>query len=208
MQTKIDVQRERALWDMGLTQVAGLDEVGRGCLAGPVLAAAVVIPPYCTLLDGVTDSKKLTARRREALYPLIRAQALSVAIGMASVAEIDQINILQATYLAMRRALKRLPAYDHVLIDGRRPSDPCGFGAYTAVIQGDQSSYAIACASIIAKVIRDRLMQRLALRYPGYGWEHNAGYATQAHRDALLRLGITSFHRRSFAPVRAAIVSM
>lgn len=198
----ITLEREQALWDTGHARIAGVDEVGRGCLAGPVLAAAVILPPDCAPLPEVTDSKKLSAHRREALYPQIRAQAQAVALGMAGVAEIDRINILQATYLAMRRALARLPAHDFVLIDGRPPKDPTGFGPHQGVIGGDRKSYAIACASILAKVVRDRLMQRLARRHPGYGWEHNAGYGTQAHRDALQTLGITPLHRQSYAPVR------
>jgi ribonuclease HII len=196
---------ETRLWQQGLLNVAGLDEVGRGCLAGPVVAAAVLIPPNCQPIPGVQDSKKLSASRRQHLDQQIRQQAAAIAIGAASAREIEQLNILQATYLAMGRALERLIAsapYDHVLIDGRDPKRP-QFGTYTAVIDGDALSYAIACASIVAKVRRDRFMTQLARRHPGYGWEKNAGYGTAQHLQALEKLGITPAHRRTFAPVQS-----
>lgn len=192
---------ESQLWQQGLLKVVGVDEVGRGCLSGPVVAAAVLLPPYCSRLPGVCDSKQLTPAQRLVLFQLIRQQALTVGVGLATVTEIDQINILQATYRAMQRALSRIGSYDHALIDGR-PIKQVGMGSYTAIVDGDASSYAIACASIIAKVRRDRFMQRLAQRYPGYGWERNAGYGTKEHLTALQKLGVTPWHRLSFAPVR------
>jgi ribonuclease HII len=164
------------------------------------------MPPNGRKIAGVRDSKTLSLAQRERLEPLIRARALAVGVGAASVAEIDRLNIYHATHLAMRRAIARLGGHDHVLVDGNRI---VGFeahvGPYTSIVDGDATCYSIACASIVAKVVRDRLMTRLAARYPGYGWEHNAGYATPDHREALSTLGPTPFHRRSFAPVQAAI---
>jgi ribonuclease HII len=154
----------------------------------------------------VRDSKQLSRLQREHLYPIILRRAAAVSIGAASVVEIDRLNIYHATTLAMRRAITRLPGYDHVVIDGLRIR---GFeqqvGSYTAIVDGDAHCYTIACASIIAKVVRDRLMERLAHRYPGYGWERNVGYATRAHRDGIRDLGVTPFHRRSFAAVAQAL---
>ncbi len=184
--------------------MAGLDEVGRGPLAGPVVAAAVVLneaaaPP------GLDDSKKLSARQREALSVQLRTVAL-IGIGAASVAEIDRLNILAASLLAMRRALDSLAwrmgrLADLALVDGNQsPGLPC---RTELVIKGDSRSASIAAASIIAKVARDRAMAALARECPGYGWERNAGYATARHRAALIRLGPTVHHRRSFAPVAA-----
>ncbi|MEM7018734.1 MAG: ribonuclease HII [Pseudomonadota bacterium] len=192
---------EDKLWQQGQLRIVGVDEVGRGCLSGPVLAAAVLIPPDCQMLEGVADSKKVSRAQREALYPQILAQALSVAIGAVSVADIDRINIRNASYLAMQRALQRVGQYDHALIDGQ-DNPHIELGPHTAVIGGDRKSYAVACASIIAKVVRDRAMQQLAMRYPGYGWESNAGYGVKAHLQALETLGITPLHRRSYAPVK------
>ncbi len=126
-----------------------------------------------------------------------------VAVGAASVAEIDRINIYHASHLAMRRALRRIGAYDHVLVDGRRIAGFDDVGPHTAVVDGDALCYAIACASVVAKVTRDRLLARLALRHPGYGWERNAGYSTREHLEALRTLGVTPHHRRSFAPSRS-----
>lgn len=183
--------------------IAGLDEVGRGPLAGPVVAAAVVL---LKPLDGLKDSKTLSARRREALTEALRrpGQAL-IGLGAASVSEIDALNILGATMLAMQRALARLPAVpDLALVDGNRiPDLPC---SAKSIVGGDGSVPAIAAASIIAKVTRDRLMARLDRRHPGYGWSKNAGYPTAEHRRALARLGICKHHRRSFGPVKALVV--
>ncbi|WP_407080038.1 ribonuclease HII [Candidatus Venteria ishoeyi] len=199
-----DLILENELWANGQLRVIGVDEVGRGCLSGPVLTAAVMLPPDTIPLAGVTDSKKLSLKQREAIYDNIKQQALAFAIGAASVAEIDRINILNATYLAMQRAMSRLQPWDHALIDGR-DTKKHDLGVHTAVIGGDQKSYSIACASIIAKVVRDRLMRHLAVKNPGYGWETNAGYGTKAHLSGLEKLGATRWHRRSFAPVKKFI---
>ena len=174
---------EREHWQQGRTVIVGADAVGVASLSGPVVAAAVAWPPYARRIPGVRDSKMLSRTQRERLYPHIRRRALVVGIGAASVAEIDRINIYHATNLAMRRAICRVAGREHVLIDGLRVY---GFqehvGSYTAIVRGDAKCYSIAAASIVAKVIRDRLMDRLASRYPHYGWEHNAGYATLDHR--------------------------
>ncbi len=200
-----DLQAEAGLWAQGFTRVAGVDEVGLGSLSGPVVAAAVVIPPGCEPLAGVRDSKTLSAEARLRLYHAIRAQALSVGVAAASVAEIERLNVLRATHAAMGRALARVAPCEHALIDGRPIKTLDLLGPHTAIVDGDASCYAIACASIVAKVVRDRLMRLLALRFPGYGWERNAGYGTPEHLDALRRLGVTALHRRSFAPIRAVL---
>lgn len=202
----LDDRQERA-WGWPGRPVAGIDEVGRGPLAGPVTAAAVLLPAgglRPDLASALADSKTLSAARRQTLAPLIRAQC-TVALGWASVAEIDRLNILQATWLAMGRALAALPVPPvAVLVDGNRlpPDLPC---PGDPVVGGDGRCLSIAAASIVAKVARDAAMARLAERHPGYGWERNAGYGTAAHRAALARLGATEHHRRSFAPVRAAL---
>ena len=195
---------ERAHWNDGRAVIVGADAVGVACLSGPVLAAAVAMPPFARRIPGVRDSKMLSRGQRERLYPLIMRRALAVGIGAASVAEIDRINIYHATNLAMRRAICRIQGRDHVLIDGLRVHRlEDHVGPYTAIVRGDAKCYSIAAASIVAKVIRDRLMDRLAARHPHYGWEHNAGYATATHRRGIEHHGITPFHRRSFARVRA-----
>ena len=184
----------------------GCDAVGVACLSGPVVAAAVAMPPNRRRIPGVRDSKTLSRAQRERLYPLIRSRAIAIGLGAASVAEIDRLNIYHATTLAMRRAVCRIVDRDYVLIDGLRIQ---GFeshaGPYTAIVDGDAHCYSIAAASVVAKVVRDRLMDRLAGRYPQYGWEHNAGYATAAHRRGIEDHGVTPFHRRSFARVRIAL---
>ena len=182
--------------------MVGVDECGVGSLCGPVVAAACIVPAHCRRIEGVRDSKQLSAAQRERLAPLIRAQALAVGVGAASVAEIDRINIYHATHLAMRRALRRLDGYDHVLVDGRAIRDFDDVGPHSTIVKGDVSSYAIACASIVAKTTRDRLLRLLAVRHPGYGWERNAGYASREHLDAIDELGITPHHRRSFRAAR------
>jgi ribonuclease HII len=177
-----------------------MDEVGRGPLAGPVVAAAVVFPLDVRPLRGLRDSKLLSAARREALAARIRCVALAVAVGAASVHEIDRVNIRRATVLAMRRALARLPVQpQHLLIDGL-PIPDLGL-PHQAIVDGDVHCHSIAAASIIAKVVRDRLMQRLDHRYPRYGWGTNRGYGTEEHLAAIDRFGPTPHHRYTFEPV-------
>jgi ribonuclease HII len=199
-----DLAAEQQHWSAGRTRVAGVDAVGLGCLCGPVVAAAVILSPDSAMIEGVRDSKMLSAAQRERLIDDIVAQALVVGVGAASVAEIERINVRNAEILAFRRALARLGSYDHALVDGR-PHKNIDFGPYTAIVDGDASSYSIACASIIAKVIRDRLMRRLSARYPSYGWEHNVGYSTRQHLDAIAEQGPTPFHRRTYAPIRSVL---
>lgn len=181
--------------------IAGVDEVGRGPLAGPVVACAVVMPPDQRAIRGVDDSKRLSAPERQRLAARIFETAVSVGVGAASVREIDRVNIYHATVIAMRRSLRRLTVVpNHVVIDGKpiRTLETL----HTAIVGGDACCYSIACASIIAKVTRDRLMRALAGRYPDYRWENNVGYATMAHLEGMLGHGITPHHRRSFIPVR------
>lgn len=195
-----DDAEERAARAAGYACVCGIDEAGRGPLAGPVVAAAVVLPPGLAL-PGLNDSKKLTARRREALYTQLREdERVLIGVGMAAAAEIDRLNILRATHAAMARAVAALPtAVDFCLIDGLPvPQFPL---PQRALVKGDARCLSIAAASIVAKVTRDRLMQDLAQQYPGYGFEKHAGYGTAAHLAALRRLGPCPEHRRSFAPV-------
>ena len=195
---------ERALWTQGKLRVAGVDEAGIGPLAGPVVAAACVVPSGCEVIRGVRDSKLLSSAARERLLAGILGQAIAVGLGAASVAEIDRLNVLRAAHLAMARALARVGGYDHALIDGR-PIRDIGLGPHTTIVDGDALCYSVSCASIVAKVTRDRLMKKLAVRWPGYGWDHNAGYGTREHRRGLVVHGLTPYHRRSFAPVRAVI---
>lgn len=197
--------REWALWRAGARRVAGVDEVGMACLAGPVVAAALVVKPYCRKIPGVRDSKTLSLEQRERLYDEIVEKAAAVGVGAASVAEINAMNIRRASHLAMLRALRRVQPYDHALIDGLEIRE-MDMGPHTAIVDGDALSYAIASASIVAKVTRDRLMHRLAERYPGYGWEHNVGYATREHRQGLRERGLTPFHRTGFGTVKLLLL--
>jgi ribonuclease HII len=194
---------ERRYVREGYALILGVDEVGVASCSGPVVACALAMPMNRRQIKGVRDSKTLPVTERERLAPLIRRQAMAVGVGAASVAEIDRLNIYHATHLAMRRAIARAGAHDFVIVDGNRIR---GFeehaGPYRAVVDGDALCYVVACASIVAKVARDGLMRRLALRYPGYGWEHNAGYATPDHRRGLSELGVTPHHRRSFITVK------
>lgn len=181
-------------------RIAGVDEVGRGPLAGPVVAAAVVLPAG-VWIEGAGDSKTLGAVQRSRLAIEIRGRAVAVGVGAASVREIDALNIAGATALAMDRALAALPEPpDHVVVDGR-PMQRLRW-VHEAVVGGDATVHSVGCASIIAKVVRDGLMWRLAERYPGYGWHTNVGYGTPEHLAALALHGVTAHHRRSFAPVR------
>jgi len=197
---------ERGHWNGGAVRVVGIDEVGVAPTCGAVVAAAVIMRPGAHRIPGVRDSKTLSAGQRERLAPIIRRRAVAVGLGAASVREIDQLNIYHATHLAMRRAVARLGGHDHVLVDGNRIAGfEAAVGPYTAIVDGDNKCYSIACASIVAKVVRDRMMALLAARYPGYGWERNQGYATQEHRDAIRRLGLTPFHRRSFLALQRTL---
>ncbi|MBC8049764.1 MAG: ribonuclease HII [Chitinophagales bacterium] len=197
-----DYSRESNLQRRHNGCVAGVDEAGRGPLAGPVVAAAVILDASC-IPAGINDSKALSRTQRERLAAQIM-QCADVGIGFASVETIDSINILQATLYAMQQAIAALPRPPaSALIDGReRPRLEC---EVETLIGGDALSLSIAAASIIAKVTRDKLMRELACRYAGYGWDHNMGYATLEHRQALTRLGPTKEHRRSFAPVRDVV---
>ena len=199
MATSPDFSLEQAAFARGVIRVAGVDEAGRGPLCGPVTAAAVRLDP-ARIPEGLNDSKKLTAARREALFDALLLVA-DVSVAHASVEEIDALNILRASHLAMCRALAGLAQPPQLaLIDGNLiPREvPC---AADAVVKGDARSLSIAAASIVAKVTRDRIMVDLAQQHPGYGWDRNAGYPTAAHLDALQRLGVTPHHRRSFKPV-------
>lgn len=184
-----------------LSLICGVDEVGRGPLAGPVVAAAVILNPGQVPV-GLNDSKKLTARKREVLFDVIQTAALAVSIAEASVEEIDDINILQASMLAMRRAVAGLAVRPvGALVDGNRDPDFGDLPTRT-LIKGDARSLSIAAASIIAKVFRDRLMVKLSESYPDYGWAQNAGYGVEKHRLALELVGVSPHHRHSFAPIR------
>ena len=195
-----DFAHENALLARGFSQIAGVDEVGRGPLAGPVVAAAVILDP-ARLPPGLHDSKRLSPAQRKRADQTIRESA-AVGLGVASVEEIEALNILGATHLAMRRALAALdPPPDHVLIDGNQLPRNLSMPAQ-GLIGGDRLSLSVAAASIVAKVWRDKLMVTLAQQHPGYGWETNMGYGSESHRAALQRLGPTPQHRRTFAPVR------
>ena len=194
------LEREAALWREGRGLVAGVDEAGRGPLAGPVVAAAVVFPAFAKPIRGLRDSKLLTAAARERLAALVRVRALAVAVGAASVREIDRFNIRRAAVLAMRRALARLAVRpDVVLVDGL-PCPELGC-PHQAIVDGDARCHSIAAASVIAKTVRDRLMALLGGRHPAYAWANNKGYGTPEHLAALAELGFTAHHRRSFSPV-------
>jgi ribonuclease HII len=202
-----DLSRERALRARGFSLVAGVDEAGRGPLAGPVVAAAVVLPDSFQI-DGLTDSKKVPAARRERFFAILTTHnAVLWSIGRAEVAEIDRLNILRATHLAMARALEALPQPpDHALVDGLPvrglPVD------HTALVDGDALSLSIAAASIIAKVTRDRLMIELDARYPQYGFARHKGYGVREHLEALRHHGPCPVHRRTFQPVAQARLAL
>lgn len=188
---------ERSLRTAGAEHIVGVDEVGRGPLAGPVVVCAIVMPVDRRAIPRVTDSKALSAAERERLALRIRDQAVALALAAASVEEIGRWNIYQATVRAVQRALARLPVRaDAVLVDGK-PMRTLGV-EHRAVVGGDAICYSIGCASIVAKVVRDRLMTRLAARHPAYAWERNVGYGTPAHIAALREAGLTAHHRVSF----------
>lgn len=187
---------EEELFSQGYQLVCGVDEAGRGPLAGPVCAAAVILPKHL-VIPGLDDSKKLSDKRRRELFPMIKEQAVAFGIGLASHEEIDELNILQATFLAMERAIAQLQVKpEYALIDGNREKD---FGLpVKTVVKGDSLSANIAAASVLAKVTRDVLMEEMALQYPGYGFEIHKGYGTKAHYEALRTLGACPIHRMTF----------
>lgn len=188
---------EKSLRAEGARHIVGVDEVGRGPLAGPVVVCAIVMPTDRRAIRGVTDSKRIEPLERERLAERIRGDAVAIALAAASVAEIARWNIYQATARAMARAIARLSVTpDAVLIDGK-PIRTLAV-PHRAIVGGDARCYTIGCASIVAKVVRDRLMRRLALRHPDYGWERNAGYGTPAHLEGLRRAGLTAHHRVTF----------
>lgn len=197
---------ENALWERAIWRVVGVDEAGLGSLCGPVVAAAVLVPVRCQIIKGVRDSKLLSPCQRETLFVEIIRQAIAVGVGAASVAEIERLNVRVASHLAMKRALDRIGPYDYALIDGN-PMTGIDLGPHATIVDGDTFSYAIACASVVAKVTRDRLMTKLARRFPGYGWDHNAGYGTAEHLRALNSLGPTPYHRLDYKPVRRILGS-
>ena len=197
--TNPDFSFEQAAFDQGFTRVVGVDEVGRGPIAGPVTAAAVILDP-ANIPDGLNDSKKLSAKKRQALLQLVLETA-EVSVAHASVEEVDALNIYHASHLAMVRAVQGLAVPpDYALIDGNKIPKDLTIPA-EAIVKGDARSVSIAAASIAAKISRDAIMESLAQQYPGYGWEQNAGYPSPAHKRALLELGVTPHHRRSFRPV-------
>ncbi len=204
---QVTLDNERRLWESSIKSVVGIDEAGRGPLAGPVVAAAVVFPPNVAILPEINDSKQLSARKREIIFDQIYATARAVGIGIVEPEEIDRINILQATYKAMRQAVGRLKLKPgHLLIDGRALPDK--IYPQTAIVGGDRTSYSIAAASIIAKVYRDRLMREYDSVFPGYGFAKHKGYGTAAHLKAIANLKPCPIHRRSFAGVKEHIVDL
>jgi ribonuclease HII len=191
---------ERELWGRGVTAVAGVDEVGVGAFAGPVIAAAVILDPGTTI-DGLADSKLVSPKRRERLFTMIGAGAFAIGIGRADVEEVDRLNIYWAAMEARRRAVEALPTIPaHILVDGKHRIAGCRV-SQTAVVDGDALSASIAAASIVAKVTRDSMMEEYARLYPGYGFERHKGYGTIEHIAALARFGPSPLHRWSFAPV-------
>ena len=196
---------EKELYGQGIALIAGVDEVGRGPLAGPVVAAAVILPKDIQLI-GVNDSKKLSAKKRALYDQQIRDVAVAIGMGVASVAEIDEINILQATKLAMKRAIDDLGIQpEHLLIDYLTLDLEV---PQTGIVKGDSKSLSIAAASIVAKEARDQMMKALGEVYPAYGFEKNAGYGTKVHREALVSHGyIEGVHRQSFEPIKRMLVT-
>lgn len=204
-----DLKLERKFLKQGYGLIAGIDEAGRGAWAGPVVAAAVILPlarpDLPKVLRGVDDSKKLTARRRETLFEVIRTAAVSVGVGQATAAEIDQLGIVPATQLAMQRAVAGLqPAPAALLIDAVKLTAHCALPQHS-LYYGDSLSLSIAAASIIAKVTRDRQMPALDEQYPGYAFARHKGYGTAGHQAALNRLGVSAVHRRSYRPVQVVL---
>lgn len=195
---------ERRAWAHGKEFIAGVDEVGRGPLAGPVISAAVILPEDFNIV-GINDSKQLSLAKRNELFDIIQEKALAVGVGIKDAAVIDQVNIYEASKLAMLEAIEQMPIQpDHLLVDAMTLPLPV---SQESIIKGDAKSVSIAAASIIAKVTRDRMMEEYDVMYPGYGFPNNAGYGTKEHLTALEDLGVTPIHRRSFAPVREALLN-
>jgi len=193
---------EKELYKQGLTLVAGVDEVGRGPLAGPVVAAAVILPKKCKI-KGLNDSKKIPKKKHLEIYEAVQDQALAIGIGIMDNQIIDQVNIYEATKLAMKEAISQLsPQPEHLLIDAMKLELPI---SQTSIIKGDANSLSIAAASIVAKVTRDELMKEYDQQYPGYDFTTNAGYGTAKHLEGLEKLGVTPIHRTSFEPVKTLV---
>jgi ribonuclease HII len=194
----VNLEIERALWLQGIEHIAGVDEAGRGPLAGPVVAAAVVFPRDL-IIEHVDDSKKCTAKQREALFTLILEQAICVGVGIVDHEMIDRINILQATILAMRKSIENMNIQpEYAIIDGN--SFKHETLKFQNIIRGDEKSFTIAAASIVAKVTRDRLMRDLDIQFPQYGFAQHKGYGTRQHIEAIRTYGLCEIHRRSFHP--------
>ncbi len=190
---------ERELWKAGFRCIAGIDEAGRGPLAGPVVAAAVIFPQQQPCIDGMNDSKQLSAKRRAELKSIIECKALSIGVGIVSESEIDDLNILQASLKAMRQAIQSLTLHaDYLLIDGR--DTPLKDHAHRCLVHGDGLSLSIAAASIIAKETRDQIMVKYDVQFPGYGFARHKGYGTPQHLQAIRRHGLCPIHRRTFKP--------
>lgn len=190
---------EKELQKLGHKLIAGIDEVGRGPLIGPVVTAAVILPTDF-YLEGLTDSKKLTEKKRDIFFDIIMKEAIDVQIGLATPEEIDEINILNATKLAMKRALDQLKNVDFVLIDGNMKFD---FNyQYLSIVKGDSKSISIAAASIIAKVTRDRIMKELDIKYPMYGFKKHNGYPTKKHLEAIKKYGLIEGYRKTYGPIK------
>ena len=195
----VNLEIENTLWVQGITRIAGVDEAGRGPLAGPVVAAAVLFPKGM-IIDGVDDSKKCTAKQREILFTTIMEQAMSIGVGIVDHDVIDRINILQATILAMRKSIENLKIQpEYSIIDGN--SFKHETLKFQNIIRGDEKSFTIAAASIVAKVTRDRMMRDIDLRFPQYGFAQHKGYGTRRHIEAIRTYGLCEIHRRSFHPV-------
>lgn len=193
----VNYEIEKEYAEKGFQVICGIDEAGRGPLAGPVCAAAVILP-LGTEIEGLNDSKKLTEKKREALFPIIQEKAVAYGIGFASEQEIDEINILNATFLAMRRAVEAMNvSSDLLLIDGNQ-KPKIGIGEEVTVVKGDMKSVSIAAASVLAKVSRDRYMLEQALRYPQYAFEKHKGYGTKLHYEKIAEFGVSPIHRKTF----------
>ena len=193
---------EKELYENGISFIAGVDEVGRGPLAGPVVAAAVILPKNCKI-KGLNDSKKIPKKKHEEIFQAVNTNALAIGIGIMDNNVIDQVNIYEATKLAMKEAISQLePQPEHLLIDAMKLDLPI---SHTSIIKGDANSLSIAAASIVAKVTRDKIMANYDEEFPGYDFAQNAGYGTAKHLEGIKRYGITSIHRRSFEPIKSFI---